>query len=185
MNKFVLLIIIAFSLAFPAKKHNDTITVNLSTLEKASKKGVTILAFDNGRNIRIVRDSLSADDIWGMKEEEENPVNTSALGFNINGDHFIRKDLAVKFGDSVPEVAYEPYWGRHKMTEIGDYYVFHAGKGEAGKHAYCFYVLDRKLPRALALIPNEVSDLFSINWASIFNDKHGDSFFYSGPVEFK
>lgn len=190
MNKIVLYVIILFSSVF-SQYGAPVITVKLSTMLEAGEKAPKYtVVFDEFRSIEIVIDTLLAESssplgkkINKITEKQSDFSFNRPFGVTPSGDYFLVKGLAVNFGDSIPEVSYSPYWGRHKMTESGSFYVYHSGKKITESQSYCFFIYGRKLPGALSTISKEAFGNLKINQWEIVSDDNGGSYFYSAPVE--
>ncbi|MDD4902449.1 MAG: hypothetical protein PHE24_04930 [Patescibacteria group bacterium] len=175
-----LLALFLIIIAFPVfSRPHDTIEVKLSTLEKASKAGITIFSFKSGECIKIIRDSaadVAGNDVWGLDEKEKIGKQASCLparfthGFTPQGDYSLAKE-SVEPG-VIPEVSFSPSWERHKMVDEGQYYVFHSGEKIFGRQAYRFFIRGKQLPQ-----PSSVTQ-----WDDAVIDDGGKCFFYSLPL---
>jgi hypothetical protein len=177
MNKIVLYIVILFSSAFP-QYGSDTIPVNLSTLLKAQKGSAKVISFDSNRSIKIVIDTSEK-----AAEKKDFFSAAQACGVDPNGDYFLPKSAAQKYGGGPPEVSFLPDWSRHEMVEAGSYYVFHSGVKIFGRQAYRFFVNGQQLPRSSSAAQKEDCSRLNIGQGDVANQDSGECFFYSLPLQ--
>jgi hypothetical protein len=194
MKRIVLLIFFSF---LPALAH-DTLSVNLSTLNRAHGDSLKLLVFNQGYCVKIVNDCnqpKDTQDVWGMgpganesKRNNNSLDDSPSYGVNCNGDYGLDARIAGLFGRGILQVAYAPRWIRHEMTESGPYYVFHSGEQKVGRQLYCFYINGRQIPQSLPPLGRNGVSQFKIDWKGDVDLAKGHGHVFStlpAAIEFK